>query len=303
MKSKPLLVHPAAGYESDFSGAGPSSVARRSRTNKNSSHAKTRPNDLQARADAIGRAAPFSAWPQDVLLRLAAVSSVSSHEPGTCLISAAQPCVNITVVWAGTVISSVSSPGGRRVVFKFDASPYAYGLFSLVDGLTQGHELLADEQVAVIRIPHAAIRGELEHVPSLWESIVFEVTRRARGMNLQMQQFAFDAPLVRAASLLLGMLAGNDKGDEQGPVAVQHRLPQERLAELLGTSRQWATTVVRELAQAGLVEWRYGRVTVLDVQGLRNLASRGIDAVGQRSELLAAQWRVDPATASAVGAK
>ena len=66
---------------------------------------------------------------------------------------------------------------------------------------------------------------------------------------------------------------------------IELRLPQERLAELLGTSRQWATSLVRELSKAGLVEWRYGRVTVLDVQALRQLAGRGIEATGQRSPL------------------
>ena len=134
-------------------------------------------------------------------------------------------------------------------------------------------------EVTDIRIPHAAIRGELARLPSLWESIAVEVNRRGRSVNLQMQQFVFDAPLVRAASLLLGLLAKNGEHGEPGPVAIELRLPQERLAELLGTSRQWATALVRELSQAGIVEWRYGRVTVLDVQALRRLAARGIDAM------------------------
>jgi|GEM_PF-3403532 len=258
----------------------PASATGRRQAGKSSTNTRSKLDGSEARADAIGRAAPFSAWPRDVLLRLAAASTVASHKSGTCLITADQRCDKIIIVAAGMVISSVSSPGGRRVVFRFDDSPYAYGLFSLADGLKQGHDLIADEPVAVIRIPHAAIRGELERMPSLWESVVVEATRRARGMNLQMQQFVFDAPLVRAASLLLGMLANSAKGDQPGPVAIEHRLPQERLAELLGTSRQWVTVLVRELSKAGLVEWRYGRVTVLDVQALRALAARGADAIG-----------------------
>ncbi len=257
---------------------------------------------LEAHAEAIGRAAPVSAWPRDVLLRLAAASSVSSHRSGPHLIEASRRCDIITIVASGTVVSSVSSPGGRRVVFKFDDVPYAYGLFSLVDARTQGHDLIADEPVTVIQIPHAAIRGELERMPSLWESVAVEVTRRARGMNLQMQQFVFDAPLVRAAWLLLGMLARKGMDGERGPVAIEHRLPQERLAELLGTSRQWATALVRELTQTGLVEWRYGRVTVLDVQALRSLAAGGVDHMSQASEHPAPRRHVDRATASGTGA-
>jgi len=94
------------------------------------------------------------------------------------------------------------------------------------------------------------------------------------------QQFVFDAPLVRAASLLLGMLAKNGRHSQTGPQIIDLRLSQGRLAELLGTSRQWATALVRELSKAGLVEWRYGRATVLDVQALRTLAASGIEAMG-----------------------
>jgi CRP-like cAMP-binding protein len=236
-------------------------------------------SNAEARTDAIGQAAPFSVWPRDVLLRLAAAASVSSHRAGTPLIVARERCDQVTLVAAGTVISSVTNLGGRRVIFKLDASSYVYGLFSLIDGLAQGHDLVADGPVTVIRIPQAAIRGELARLPGLWQSVAAEAAQRGRSMNLQMQQFAFDAPLVRAASLLLGMLAKNCQGDETGPVAIELRLPQERLAELLGTSRQWATALVRELSQAGLVEWRYGRATVLDIQGLRALAGRGIDTM------------------------
>jgi CRP/FNR family cyclic AMP-dependent transcriptional regulator len=260
----------------------PSAEGHRQTGNK-AKFERARLNDLEARADAIGQAAPFSAWPRDALIRLAEASSVSSHRAGTHLLVADQRTDRITIVAEGTVSSSVSSPGGRRVIFKFDDASYAYGLFSLVDGLRQGHDLVADGHVTVIRIPHAVIRGELARLPSLWESFAVEATRRARGMNLQMQQFAFDAPLVRAASLLLGMLAHEGKSGEtceQGPVAIELRLPQERLAELLGTSRQWATALVRELSKAGLVEWRYGRATVLDVQGLRTLAAKGIGVMG-----------------------
>ena len=158
------------------------------------------------------------------------------------------------------------------------------GLTSLVDGLPTPHDLVAAGQVTVLRIPHAAIRAELACMPSLWESIAVEATRRGRRFNTQMQQFVFDAPLVRAASLLLGLLP---KNSTDGKVVIDLRLPQERLAELLGTSRQWATTLVRELTHAGLIEWRYGRVTVLDVPALRTLAAKGIDAMSQRNLNLA----------------
>jgi len=196
------------------------------------------------------------------------------------LFVAGQRCDTITVIALGAVVSSVSSPGGQRVTFKIDDSSFAYGLAPLIDGLAHHHDLVADGPVTVICIPLAAIRAELTRRPSLWESIAVEVIRRSRVYVTQLHQLQFDAPLVRTAAMLLGLLA---RDSQEGRVTINLRLPQERLAEMLGTSRQWATKVARELCEAGIVEWRYGRVTVLDVQALRALAARGVDAMGQHS--------------------
>jgi CRP/FNR family cyclic AMP-dependent transcriptional regulator len=263
---------------------------------------KTRLCGLEARADAIGRAAPFTDWPRDVLLRLAAASSAASHPSETSLIANGQRCDHITVIAEGTVLSSVSTPGGRRLTYKIDDAAFAYGLASLADGLPLQVDLVADGPVAVVRTPLAAVRAELTRLPALWESIAVETIRRSRRYATQLNQFVLDTPRVRAASLLIGLLAKSGKDGIDGAVDIGFRLSQERLADMLGVSRQWATAVVRELAQAGLIEWHYGRVTVLDVQGLRRLASSGIDAPGERSEQVAAHWRVDAGTTRAAAA-
>jgi CRP-like cAMP-binding protein len=277
-------------------------VTKRRQDGKTPAQEKTRLSDADARADAIARAAPFSGWPREVLLRLAAAASVSSHRSGTTILFGGKPCNAIALSVEGLVIAGVTSPGGRRLIFNFDDAAYVYGLAPLIDGQTPPHDVVADGPVTVIRVPYAAIRAELARLPALWESIAVEANRRGHGLNRQIQQFVFDAPLVRAAALLLGMLAKNDQDGALGPAHIGLRLPQERLAELLGTSRQWATALVRELSNAGIVEWRYGGARVLDVQALRRLASRGIDAQEQRSEHFAAQWRVDPGAMPAAGA-
>ena len=223
-------------------------AAKRRQAANNPAHAKTPLNDPEAVASAIGLAAPFSAWPRDALIRLAGASRVTSHRSGTTLIVAGQPCDQITVIADGTVLSSVSTPGGRRLTFKIDDAAFAYGLASLSDGLPQRIDLVADQHVSVIRAPLAAVRAELTRMPSLWEPIAVETIRRSRCYAMQLNQFVFDTPLVRAATLLLGLLARSGKEGHDDPVDIDYRLSQERLADTLGVSRQWATALVRELS-------------------------------------------------------
>jgi DNA-binding GntR family transcriptional regulator len=48
--------------------------------------------------------------------------------------------------------------------------------------------------------------------------------------------------------------AGGDPGRQ--PVQIGQRLSQELIAEMLGTSRQWASTLIRDMVNDGLVRWR-----------------------------------------------
>jgi hypothetical protein len=82
------------------------------------------------------------------------------------------------------------------------------------------------------------------------------------------------------AAVLLGLARGEGPADNGHPV-VGVRLPQERLAEMLGVSRPWAALLVREMSAAGLVDWQYGRATLLDPAGLRGIARGGINAALQ----------------------
>lgn len=79
------------------------------------------------------------------------------------------------------------------------------------------------------------------------------------------------------AALLLGLAQPDDGPAGAGRADLSVRLSRERLAEMLGVSRQWATQLVNELTAAGLVSWRYSRVTLLDLERLRALASAGVN--------------------------
>jgi CRP-like cAMP-binding protein len=290
-------IHHRAGTDVDTCNVPPPAVTKHRPGGNTPAQTPSRLSDAEARADAIGRAAPFSAWPRDVLLRLAAACSVSSHPSEASLIVKGERCDHITVVAEGTVLSSSSTSGGRRLTYKIDNAAFSYGWASLADGLPLQIDLVADGPVTVVRIPIATVRAELTRMPALWESVAVETIRRSRRYATQLNQLVLDTPRVRAASLLMGLLAQTGKVGIGGAVTIDVRLSQERLADMLGVSRQWATAVVRELARAGIVEWRYGRVTVLDVQALRSLAAQGADAMFPPSERLAPQQPVDRAPA------
>jgi len=232
-------------------------------------------NSVAQRQRVIAACRMFSAWPTSATHRLAQSSRVRSVTRGAAVIAEGRIVDALTLVCEGSVEASETGPDGRRVTFKV-ARDGVYGLLPLLDGREVPSGLTAIEPATVLEIPYSAIRAELAVQPGLWESIAIEAGLRARGYTIQLKRFMFDAPRVRAAAVLLGLAATSGEPTATG-IRIALPLSQERFAEMLGVSRQWVSTFVREMARGAVVRWRYGRVKLIDLPGLQAIARQGID--------------------------
>jgi len=222
---------------------------------------------------------PFDAWPLPARRRLARRASVAAHARGDLIHAGGSELTAATVVADGVVQASAAA-GGRRVIFEIARGPSLHGLLPLLDGRALLNDLVALEPTTTLSIPFEAIREELALSPALWQGLCQTAAGSARRSAEQLRQFLFDAPRVRMAAVLLELAQGEGPATN-GPPVVGVRLPQDRLAEMLGVSRQWAALLVREMSAAGLVDWHYGRATLLDPAGLRGIARGGINAAVQ----------------------
>jgi CRP-like cAMP-binding protein len=238
---------------------------------------------IESRLRTIASLPLFEGWPSETRARLARASRVANWPRGTTLIRDGAK-LDALVLVRGPVQATVTAPGGRRVIFGLAPEGGLFGFAPLVDGLPMQHELSTLAPARGLLIPFTAVHAELDASPALWASVAREATSRGRRIFGHMRERAFDAPHVRMAALLLGLAQPVDGPAGASAADLSCRLPQERLADMLGVSRQWASQLVRELSEAGMVSWRYGRVTLLDLEGLRALASGGVNAPPARPD-------------------
>jgi CRP/FNR family transcriptional regulator, cyclic AMP receptor protein len=231
---------------------------------------------VESRLRTIESLSPFAGWPADARARLARASRAASWPRDATLIRDGAQLDRLVFV-RGPVQASVTAASGRRVIYSLAPEGGMYGFAPLVDGLPMQHELSTLAPARGLLIPFAAVRAELDASPGLWASVAREATSRGRRFFGRMREQTFDAPRVHMAALLLGLARPDDASVGAGSADLSVRLSLNRLAEMLGVSRQWATQLVHELTAAGLVSWRYSRVTLLDLEGLRALASVGIN--------------------------
>jgi len=236
--------------------------------------------NVEQRARAIASAEPFRTWPEEHLTALARAARVVSYRPGELLQAQGAKLDAITVVVSGSVQASAQNAAGRRYTFALVPGSAVYGLLPLVDGQEMPNDMIALTPVTALVIPFAAIREELSRQPALWESLAHEISLRARSNARQWTRLALDPLRARAAALLVAFAEAGGLTAGGGPLKLGVRLPQERLGEMLGVSRQTATALVRDLVDTGLIRWSYGRVSVVDLDGLRALAGPGEEDKG-----------------------
>ena len=229
-------------------------------------------SDAELCERAISSAKPIDTWPAEALRRLAAASRVRRYRRGARLVSGGEPLQAALLIASGDVEVSFSSADGRQFTYALGVSGAIFGLLPLLDGRGMPHDLNALEALTVVLIPFSAIRAELSARPALWESLALDMAWRFRNLFNIVHGHVLEPAPVRLANVLVRLAQTEGQAVPEG-VAIRVRLSQARLGELVGVTRQTAMQLVHDLEARGLVDWRYGRAVVRDLQGLQALGS------------------------------
>lgn len=227
---------------------------------------------LQARMAALKSALVFSKWPERVLLNLAEKSRMETVEAQVTVNPVGQRIHSIQVLVSGTTQTCATTSQGRRVSIKLHSCGEVHGLFLWATQDLEVHfDLVTLVPSTFLVIPIQVLDEMLAAEPQLWQSIAAEASRRLiMTMGIAMS-FGIESPRIRFARHILQQAKGTETGSESNAPQVVP-MSQQVMAELLGVSRQTVTSLVRDFEGQGHILWSYGRITVLDLNGLRQAA-------------------------------
>lgn len=224
---------------------------------------------LQARLAALRGALVFSSWPEPVLRLLAEKSRMESVAANVTIHPVGHLIDSVHVLVLGATNTCATNSQGRRVSLKLHRSGEVHGLFLWVNKDLRAHlDLVTLMPSTFLVIPIKVLDKVLAAEPQLWQSIAAEASRR---LILTMEiaiGFGLEAPRVRFARHILQQVdTAVTSSDRKTPQEVA--MSQQVMAELLGVTRQTVTSLVRDFEGQGHIRWRYGRITVMDLDGLK----------------------------------
>lgn len=228
------------------------------------------------------RASWLSGFPDEVVADAASSGVLRQVEDGGLIHARGAEADGFYTIASGAVRFSRATAEGQSTVIAVLDAPAGFGEISLFDGLPRTHDAHAAGPTVLLFHAKTDFRRLLQKHPAVFERFARMLSLRLRA-TFDMVEEAATAPLgQRLARRLLELAhlkpsAMNALTDRRGRDVP---LTQEELGQLLGKSRQSISRQLQQWEQNGLIQTKYGRISI------RRAADLGAIAYPERGKSL-----------------
>ncbi|KEZ00763.1 hypothetical protein GQ57_39030 [Burkholderia sp. MSh2] len=180
-------------------------------------------------------------------------------------------CNDIFVVISGAIELSRTNALGVRAVVVFVRPGEIINFIPAVDGRGAMHDQFAHGPTTVFHIPRHALLAQIASDPALLHGVFDLICVRSRFLYAQLNKIALSGFRARVADQLLTLANWYGRETAHG-IELAIRVSQEDLASLLGASRQSVNKELRELVRQQVIDARYSRYTIVNIEALRAIA-------------------------------
>lgn len=222
---------------------------------------------------AFGRSAHFRGLPAATLDTLASASTLTRC-PGGLLHGPNEAAETFWLVVEGSLIVSWPIPGGESVPVAAIGEGSFYCAASLVEGGVTVTEARAERNTVCATMSAAKVRS-IARADGALAALVPKLVLHRFEATLS---FAADAVSAKLPQRLARRLLGHalSAGDGLNAEGVELRVAQTDLARMLGASRPKVNAELRRLQDAGIIRIGYGRIHVLQCEGLARVAGKWV---------------------------
>jgi CRP-like cAMP-binding protein len=148
-------------------------------------------------------------------------------------------------------VTKMSEDGREKILEMFGPGDF-FGDMSLFDRQPRSASIKTTKACVLMALSRQDFLGLLRQNPDVCMQVMQELSRRLRDADEQIRALLFERVEGRTRQLLARMARETvpDHPDRRATPAVTH----QQLADLVGTSRETVTRVIKELKEAGWLE-------------------------------------------------
>jgi len=181
-----------------------------------------------------------------------------------------EPKENIYLLKEGQVRISKMSQDGRESTVAILETGEIFGTLETVDTLLYESMVEAIEPVTVCEIQRNILDKFLQVYPKTGGKTLKFRGGRLQQIETRASDLIFKSASVRLASLLLAL--SERMGElKSGAIQLPIRLSHQNLANLIGSSAETVSTLIRQFGRYGLLEQNHHYIRILDKDKLANV--------------------------------
>ncbi|HMA48913.1 MAG TPA: Crp/Fnr family transcriptional regulator [Magnetospirillaceae bacterium] len=229
---------------------------------------------LQNRRDLLAETKLFGSASADLLSNLAARASMVTLAPNESLFMKGDPGDRLYVVVSGLIRIGAMSPEGKEVSYGVLGPGEVLGEIAVLDGRHRSADAKAIEPSQLLALERSDVLSFLSSHPDQALHLLKLLCDRIRRADELLDDIVFLSLPSRLAKHLLTLeqIVGTPVEKKAAP---EIRLSQQVLGEHLGISRESVNKVLSKWEEAGIVGLGRGRITLVRVDSLREIASAG----------------------------
>lgn len=187
---------------------------------------------------------------------------------GAILMYDGQVGAEVMVLVGGRVKISYLTTDGHEVVLDFRGPGELLGELAVIDGHPRSSSVVAIEPVEVVAIAASAFQALVSERAGIAQALLRDIARRLRDADRKRIEFGTAPAIGRVAARLVELV---ERFGTRAPTGHVIALPimQEELASWTGSSREAVAKALRSLRELGLIATERRRITVLDLEGLK----------------------------------
>ena len=206
---------------------------------------------------------------RELLDRIVERSTVRAYAKGEIVFASGDEEAGLYGIERGSVSLSVDSADGDRRVLTVQQPGSWFGLISAIDRKPKMHDAYASEPSLIRRLPAEAFDEITGAEAGYMRQFAVLLASQTRLSVEGMLDASTLTPTARLAKRVLNL--AELFGDDAGTIGLD--ISQDKLAALLGTSRQTINRILGDWEARGWIARRYKRLRIVQPESLRSIQS------------------------------
>ncbi len=173
------------------------------------------------------------------------------------------------VITGGKVKVTAFSEHGKEVIFSILEDGDFFGDMSPLDGKPRSASVVAVEDSEVCLIRRTDFIRILENHPSIALKLLEELTSRLRKADERIESLAFLDVTGRVTGILLQLASEKGHHSSEG-VLIKSRPTHQELANMIGTTRETVTRVLKQLERKNYIIISGKDITIIDPESFKS---------------------------------